>query len=51
MLAGVAQTGPLAANESLTVNGVAIGLTAGQTQSQVINTINRSRQTGVTASD
>jgi flagellin len=52
VLAGVAQTGPLAANESLTVNGVAIGLTAGQTQSQVINTINNySGQTGVTASD
>ncbi len=52
VLAGSAQTGPLAANESLTVNGVSIGLTSGQTQGQVINTINNySGQTGVTASN
>jgi flagellin len=48
--ASAAQTGPLAANESLTINGVTIGLTAGQTQAQVINTINTyTNQTGVVA--
>lgn len=49
-LAGTAQTGNLAGNETLTVNGIAIGLTAGQTQAQVISTINQyTGQTGVTA--
>ena len=48
--AGTAQTGALAANETLTINGVAVGLTAGQTQAQVIQTINQfTGQTGVTA--
>jgi flagellin len=47
---GTAQTGNLAANENLTINGVAISLSAGQTQSQVVSTINQySGQTGVTA--
>jgi flagellin len=49
-LAGTAQTSALAGNESLTINGVAIQLTAGQTQAQVITTINGyTGQTGVTA--
>ena len=49
---GTAQTGNLAANETLTVNGVAIQLTTGQTQAQVIATINQySGQTGVVAED
>jgi flagellin len=48
--AGTAQTGALAANETLTINGVAVGLTAGQTQAQVVQTINQfTGQTGVTA--
>lgn len=48
--AGTAQTGALAANETLTVNGVAIQLTAGQTQAQVVSSVNQfSGQTGVTA--
>ncbi|MFO0863145.1 MAG: flagellin [Gemmataceae bacterium] len=48
--AGTAQSGALAADETLTVNGVAIKLTAGQTQAQVISTSNTySGQTGVTA--
>ena len=48
--AGTAQTGNLAANENLTINGVAVALTAGQTQSQVVSTINQyTGQTGVTA--
>lgn len=48
--AGTAQTGNLAADETLTVNGVAINLTAGQTQAQVISTINQfTGQTGVVA--
>ena len=48
--AGTAQTGALAANETLTINGVAVALTAGQTQAQVVQTINQfTGQTGVTA--
>ncbi len=48
--AGTAQTGALAANETLTINGVSIQLTAGETQAQVIGTINQyTGQTGVTA--
>jgi flagellin len=48
--AGTAQTGNLAANENLTINGVDVALSAGQTQSQVVSTINQySGQTGVTA--
>ncbi len=48
--AGTAQSGALAANETLTINGVSISLTAGQTQAQVISTINQfTGQTGVTA--
>lgn len=49
-LAGTNQTANLAADETLTINGVSIGLKAGQTQSQVVQTINQfSGQTGVTA--
>jgi flagellin len=49
-LAGTVQASPLAANESLTINGVAVQLTAGQTQASVISTINQyTGQTGVTA--
>jgi flagellin len=48
--AGTAQTGALASNETLTINGVAVALTAGETQGQVINTINQyTGQTGVAA--
>jgi flagellin len=48
--AGTAQTAALSANESLTINGVAIQFTAGQTQASVISTINQyTGQTGVTA--
>ncbi|MCA8994003.1 MAG: hypothetical protein KDA88_18605 [Planctomycetaceae bacterium] len=48
--AGTAQSAALAADEVLTVNGVAISLNAGSTQTQVINRINEySSQTGVTA--
>jgi flagellin len=48
--AGTAQTGALAANETLTINGVSIQLTAGETQAQVIGSINQyTSQTGVTA--
>lgn len=47
---GAAQTGNLAAAETLTVNGVAISLNSGLDQSQVISRINEfSAQTGVTA--
>ncbi|MEZ6148438.1 MAG: flagellin hook IN motif-containing protein, partial [Planctomycetaceae bacterium] len=47
---GTQQTSALAAAENLTVNGVAISLNAGLTQSQVISRINEfSSQTGVTA--
>lgn len=49
---GTAQTSALAANETLTINGTAISLNAGLTQSQVIDRINEfSSQTGVTAED
>ena len=48
--AGAAQTGPLGANETLTINGVAVALTAGMTQAQVLQTINaQSSATGVRA--
>jgi flagellin len=48
--AGTAQTGNLASNENLTINGVVVALSAGQTQSQVVSTINQyTGQTGVTA--
>lgn len=48
--AGTAQTGALAANENLNVNGVQIKLTAGMSQTQVIDKINEySNQTGVKA--
>lgn len=49
--AGVAQTVALAADETLTLNGVNISLTAGMTQTDVIDAINDLKnQTGVTAS-
>jgi flagellin len=49
-LAGTAQTANLATDETLTVNGVSIGLKAGQTQAQVVSTVNQfTGQTGVTA--
>lgn len=48
--AGTAQANPLAANETLTINGVNVQLAAGETQTQVIATINTyTSQTGVTA--
>src|SRR5207244_4567518 len=48
--AGTAQTAPLGADETLTINGVSVALTAGMTQAQVVNSINeRTRATGVTA--
>ena len=48
--AGTAQTGALAADENLNINGVQIKLTAGLSQSQVIDRINEfSGQTGVKA--
>ena len=47
---GTAQTAALAAAETLTINGVAVTLNAGLTQSQVVDRINEfSAQTGVTA--
>lgn len=47
---GTAQTSALAAAETLTVNGVAISLNAGLTQSQVIDRVNEfTSQTGVIA--
>ncbi len=49
--AGVAQTGPLAADETLTINGADIFLTAGMTQDAVVHMINAaSSRTGLTAS-
>ena len=49
--AGVAQASALAQAETLTINGVNISLSAGMTQSQVINAINQeTTETGVTAS-
>jgi len=48
--AGAAQTGTLDADETLTIRGVAIGLTAGMTQTNVIAAINaRQGETGVFA--
>jgi flagellin len=48
--AGTAQANPLAAEETLTVNGVAISLSAGLSQTEVINRINEfTDQTGVVA--
>jgi len=50
--AGTAQTSNLAAAETLTVNGVAISLNAGLSQTQVISRINEfTSQTGVVAED
>ena len=49
--AGAAQGSPLAQNETLTINGVAIALSSGMTQTQVASEINgHTSQTGVTAS-
>ncbi len=49
---GTAQTGNLAANETLTINGVAVTLNAGLSQAQVISRINEfTGQTGVVAED
>jgi flagellar hook-associated protein 2 len=49
--AGTAQSGPLDADETLTLNGKAIALTAGMTQSQVLAAINaKSAETGVVGS-
>jgi len=48
--AGTAQTAALAADETVTVNGVSIDLSAGLTQSQVVSKLNEyTSQTGVTA--
>ena len=48
--AGTTQTANLAVNETLTINGVNVQLTAGMTQAQVVAAINDvNRQTGVTA--
>ena len=48
--AGTAQTGTLASDEHLTINGVTIALSAGMTQTQVIDEINKyTAQTGVIA--
>ncbi|MEW4490335.1 flagellin [Thalassoglobus sp. JC818] len=49
---GTAQSSALAGAENLTINGVAISLNAGLTQSQVVDRINEfTSQTGVTAED
>lgn len=49
--AGVAQTAALAADETLTINGVNVSLSAGMTQSEVVAAINAvDDQTGVVAS-
>lgn len=49
--AGAALSGPLAADETLTINGVAVNLTAGMTQAQVLSAINaRTADTGVRVS-
>ena len=49
--AGIAQSGALDQNESLTINGVTVVLEAGWSQDQVIAEINKhSRRTGVQAS-
>jgi flagellar hook-associated protein 2 len=48
---GVAQTSPLAADETLTIRGIPISLTASMTQEEVVSAINaQSAQTGVLAS-
>jgi len=48
--AGTAQASPLAADETLTINGVAIQLQSGSSQAEVVSRINDfSAQTGVTA--
>jgi flagellin len=48
--AGTAQSAALAADETLTINGISIQLKSGQTQAQVISSINQyTGQTGVTA--
>ncbi len=48
--AGTAQTAALAQDEHLTINGVTIALSAGMTQTQVIDEINKyTAQTGVVA--
>jgi flagellin len=50
--AATAQTGALAADETVTINNVAITLNSGLSQSQVINRINEfTSQTGVVAED
>ncbi len=51
IVSGFAQdANTLANNETLTINGISIGLTAGSTQAQVISAINQStNQTGVVA--
>jgi len=49
--AGVAQTAALAADETVTINGVNVSLSAGMTQSEVISAINAvDDQTGVVVS-
>ncbi len=49
--AGVAQTGILTKDETLTIKGIKINLTVGMTQDQVVDEINKkSAQTGVVAS-
>ncbi len=49
--AGVAQTEALAADETLTINGVNVSLSAGMTQSEVVDAVNAMQdQTGVVAS-
>lgn len=51
-IAGTAQTGNLAADETLTINGVAITLNAGLSRAQVQSRINEfTGQTGVVAED
>ncbi len=48
--AGTAQSAALAANETVTINGVAVSLTTGMTQSQVVDRINEfTSETGVVA--
>ena len=43
--AGVAQAANLNTDETLTINGVAVNLTAGQSQAQVVATINGTQTT------
>jgi flagellar hook-associated protein 2 len=51
VVAGAQQNSPLAQDETLTINGVEIALSAGMTQTQVISKINEyTSQTGITAS-